>query len=216
MRQLLVKRALEYLDSLATEAGAAAEAAAGFDASSTRAPRALALAHSKLGEVLTATGEKRRGLASHGTALAPREALAAADPQTAGHRLDLAGAENKLRAVLMALPDLPGALKIYASAAAVGERLAGGGPKDMEARRALVAAYEGLGHAEAALAVAAPSKGADGAARARAAFRRCLALVEEIRAAAPDEAGSLGRDLDTCRSGFGPPKRRPPGAPGGG
>jgi non-specific serine/threonine protein kinase/serine/threonine-protein kinase len=119
-REILLKRALEYLDDLSREKGADPDL-----------QRELASAYQKVADVLGAPGaslgDAKGAEASNRKALEIRQRLAAADPQNRALLLELATSYN-------AVGELPKALEIR-------EKLAKEAPGDMAAQRALGLSY---------------------------------------------------------------------------
>jgi eukaryotic-like serine/threonine-protein kinase len=136
-RALLVKRASEYLDSLAAESGG--------DAS---LQRELATAYEKVGDIQgdpysASLGDTGSALASHRKSLAIRESLAAGGG--AGDvRAELASSHGKLGDILWVTGDWKGALAAYEKARAIHQALAGD-PSDAKAQYALLLDHQSIG-----------------------------------------------------------------------
>jgi eukaryotic-like serine/threonine-protein kinase len=123
-RELLVKRALEYLDSLSqeTQTDAALQGE-------------LATAYEKVGDLQGQTlnlniGDTAGALASYGKALQLREALVEADPAAAEKRRALADSYNKLGMLLWQTSERDAALDDCRKAIAIYEQLAAASPHD--------------------------------------------------------------------------------------
>ena len=138
-RELLVKRALEYLASLAQEA-------------SDNAPlqRELAAAYEKVGTLqwqryYAHLGNTAGARESQHKALAIREALVAADPTNAPLRRELAYSYSLVGDVLVASGDLTGALARYRQSLETYKTLAAADPTNAPLRRDLAIRYQRIG-----------------------------------------------------------------------
>ena len=137
-RELLIRRALGYLDRLASEPGA--------DAS---LQRELASAYARIGDVqgaggLANLGQQKAALESYRKALAIRERLAAAALWDRAAQADLARVQRYVGALLAAIGDSRGALEHLRAAVSVDERLLAGQPGDPALESELARSYVGL------------------------------------------------------------------------
>jgi eukaryotic-like serine/threonine-protein kinase len=128
VRELLLKRALEYLDRLAKDAEGDVALA-----------RELAAAYERIGHVEGGIGEPNLGrtqaaLDSFKKALAMREKLAAMNPANSRDRSALAAAYGAVGQTLQATGDNRGALEYVRKAVAMREALAAANPADLRAR----------------------------------------------------------------------------------
>ncbi|HVH71412.1 MAG TPA: serine/threonine-protein kinase, partial [Candidatus Dormibacteraeota bacterium] len=106
VRELLVTRALQYLDSLSQEAGG-----------DSSLQRELASAYERVGDLQWSSdfanqGDSSGALRSHHKALAIREALAAAHPKDASFQLELTDEYLRVADTMEAAGNLPGALEL--------------------------------------------------------------------------------------------------------
>jgi eukaryotic-like serine/threonine-protein kinase len=120
-RELIVGRALEYLDSLSSDA-----------AGDIPLERELAAAYSLVGDVqgnvfFANLGKPKAALESYRKALLIRERIAAATPGDRVAAAELAGSYRQVGTALETLRDFDGALLNYRSSAQQFERLFGGG-----------------------------------------------------------------------------------------
>ena len=138
-RELVVQRALQYLDGLAGEAGA-----------DPTLKRELATAYEKVGDVQgdpysPSLGDSASALVSHRKALALRQALAAADPSNNGLRQELASSYLKIGDILWLDADWGGALDVYGKARDLNESLAASDPNNRKLRYDLSLNYIAIG-----------------------------------------------------------------------
>ena len=171
-RLLLVKRALEYLDSLAREAQGNLEL-----------QRELAAAYEKMGEVQGGWGKANLGepagaLISYRKALAIRQAVAATSPDNTELRRELAGAYSKTGVVLESMNATASALDSYRHALAMREALAAAEPGSVRSRRDLAISYHDVA---SALAQAGDSE------QALALRRKALPLFESVMQSNPKD-----------------------------
>jgi non-specific serine/threonine protein kinase/serine/threonine-protein kinase len=140
VRQRLVKDALEYLDSLAKEAG-----------DDQTLQRELAAAYRKIGDV---QGNSRGpNLGDHGGALASYrksraicQALAEANPSNAEIRGELAESLEGIGHILWDMGDVKGTSEHFRQAMALLERLSSAAPGNAVLRRRLAQAYHNVGN----------------------------------------------------------------------
>lgn len=137
-RSLLVKRALEYLDSLVKDAG-----------DNPGLQRDLANAYAKVGDVqgnpfFANLGDTVGALSSYRKALAIRERLTAADPKGIQIRRDLASSYDTVGDMLWTTGELVGALDNYRKSLAIHEVVAKTQP-DAESRHDLAMSFERIG-----------------------------------------------------------------------
>lgn len=123
-RELVVKRALEYLNSLAQEAG-----------SDPGLQRELAAAYFKVGDVqgrpnYANLGNFTGALESHRKSLALRQTLASAQPKDAVQQLELAESYDRVGEILAQSGDLTAALNSFRQGLAINEALATAAPGD--------------------------------------------------------------------------------------
>jgi eukaryotic-like serine/threonine-protein kinase len=138
-RELVVRRATEYLDSLSKESA--------HDAS---LERELAASYEKVGDVqgLPAAanlGDTDGALRSHLSALALRKALAAAAPSDPALQRELATTHAHLSRLLEQMKDLPAALDHGRRALTIAEALHAKKPGGEVERRSLAIAYQEVG-----------------------------------------------------------------------
>jgi non-specific serine/threonine protein kinase/serine/threonine-protein kinase len=170
MRELLVRRALEYLDSLAREAG-----------SDTTLQSELATAYERVGDIQGNTYEANFGdttgaLQSYGKSLALRAALVAASPQDTDHQFKLATSYGKLAAMQSTVSDLNGALASYQQAEQILQAVISQHPDHAGARRNLALSRQFIGD----------TLGEQGrAAEGLEYYRRALPYREEMAAQQP-------------------------------
>jgi eukaryotic-like serine/threonine-protein kinase len=138
-RALLVKRALEYLDSLAQESSGDATL-----------QQELAAAYDKVGHIQgnpysANLGELDGALQSYQKARAIREALLAKNGQSTQTQLDLAGSHRRISDMLMQKNDLTNALQHARQSLQLIESLPQQELANTQARREQAAAYESIG-----------------------------------------------------------------------
>jgi eukaryotic-like serine/threonine-protein kinase len=141
MRELVINRALEYLDSLAREAG-----------NDAGLQNELATAYERIGNIQSSFGWANKGdtaaaLASFRKALTVREALAAASPQQASAQLALAAALGKVGQTLIHTHDFQGAAAHLRRAQSLLEPMLAREPQHAETRRELRNTLTWLGQA---------------------------------------------------------------------
>ncbi len=138
-RELLVKRALEYLDSLAQESQG--------DAS---LQRELVAAYLKVGNVQgnpnnANLGDTAGALASYRKALAIAERLTAADPADAQSRRFVGVISEKMSDAQAATGDAAGAVESQRKSLSIFKAIADAAPANAEAQRSLAISYVKLG-----------------------------------------------------------------------
>ena len=138
-RELVVKRALEYLDSLAQEAG-----------DDTSLQRELATAYQKVGDVQgdpygASLGDTGSALESYRKALAIRERLGAKNPGDKEARRELAMSQLKVGDILWLQGDWNGALELYQRGQAINKELYAATPNDYELGYDLSLAHQAIG-----------------------------------------------------------------------
>lgn len=143
-RELLVGRALEYLDSLADEAG-----------KDTALKLELAAAYDKIGDIqggfgTSHLGQRQKAGESYRKALAIRVALVAAEPHSADFRRMLATSYTKLGDILWIETEMNGALDFYGKAVGINEQLAAESPTDAQIRSDLAMFYGKFGYVQGA------------------------------------------------------------------
>lgn len=139
VRARLVRDALEYLDSLAAEAG---------DDSSLQ--RELGTAYERVGDVQGGTmlanlGDTSGAIESYRKALKIREALIAFDPQNSETRRDIAFSYMKLGSLLWETGDTAGGLENHNKALSLFQSLMAADPTSFDLRFALERTYDNLG-----------------------------------------------------------------------
>jgi len=142
-RELVVRRALEYLDSLAREA-----------ASDEQLQRELATAYQKVGDVqgnpLDANlGDTAGALASYQKALTIREELAKKHPASVEDRRNLAISYMRIGDIHWRTGDTKPALEAYQQGIRIGEALLGADQLDLPASRELWRGYRNLAYTQA-------------------------------------------------------------------
>jgi tetratricopeptide (TPR) repeat protein len=183
-RELVIKKALQYLDSLAQEASG-----------DRSLQRELAAAYDKVGDVQgqiyqANVGATREARGSYQKAVALRESLAAADPSDRQLRRDLSASYTKIGDMLWLTGNPAGAADTNRRALAIDEALAAEEPSNPKARERLASTYSMLG-----LMVGASGDAAGGLENCR----RGLALFEALAAAAPADTAVRGKLADTHR-----------------
>ncbi|HEX8183225.1 MAG TPA: protein kinase [Blastocatellia bacterium] len=171
-RELLVKRALEYLDSLAQEEG-----------NDISLQRELATAYQKIGDLQgnpysSNLGDTAGAMQSYRKALAIREKIASANPLNPQDRDDLATIYSHTGDILWATNETQPAIDHYNKAVDIGEALLAANRNDLPIMRNLWVSYQRLGRAQAQ---------AGDASAAIASFKRASVINEELVAANPDD-----------------------------
>ncbi|HLA79887.1 MAG TPA: hypothetical protein VJU18_20105, partial [Vicinamibacteria bacterium] len=140
-RELVVRKALEYLDGLAQEAGG-----------DPSLQRELAAAYQKVGDVQGEPGSANLGqtagaLESHRKALGLREALAAAGAKDAELQNDLARSHGRVGTLLGVAGDAERAMFHWQRALTIRQSLLASDPTNPKAKRSLAISYHELGDA---------------------------------------------------------------------
>ena len=170
-RELLVSRALEYLDKLANDAG-----------QEPSLQLELAAAYDKIGDIqggfrTSHLGQRQKAGESYRKALAIREALVAAAPDNVDFRRKLSTSYTKLGNILWIETDLSGSLEFYGKALGINKQLASEFPDDTEIRFDLAVSYTDFGY----------MLGANGRGdEAMENGRKAVALMEELAGANPN------------------------------
>ncbi|MEP6570540.1 MAG: protein kinase [Acidobacteriota bacterium] len=170
-RELLVSRALEYLDKLASEAG-----------KEPSLQLELAAAYDKIGDIqggfgTSHLGQRQKAGESYRKALAIREALVTEAPDNVDFRQKLSTSYTKLGDILWVEVDINGALQFYGKALATNNKLAAEFPNDTQIRLDLAKSYENFGYMQ----------GANGRAdEALENLRKAVVIMEELAAADPN------------------------------
>ena len=170
-RELLVSRALEYLDKLAGEAG-----------QEPSLQLELAAAYDKIGDIqggfrTSHLGQRQKAGESYRKALAIREALVAAAPDNVDFRRKLSSSYIKLGNILWIETDLNGSLGFYGKALGINKQLAAEFPDDTEIRFDLAVSYTDFGY----------MLGANGRGdEAMENGRKAVVLLEELAVANPN------------------------------
>jgi non-specific serine/threonine protein kinase/serine/threonine-protein kinase len=169
-RELLVKRALEYLDGLSQETRNDADLQS-----------ELATAYEKVGDLQGQTlnlniGDTAGALRSYGKALQLREALAEADPAASEKRRALADSYNKLGMLLWQTSERDAALDDCRKAIAIYEQLAAASPRDRDLLKDLAGGHLNVGM------ILLEQGETDAALRSQ---QRALALYEQLVASDP-------------------------------
>jgi non-specific serine/threonine protein kinase/serine/threonine-protein kinase len=171
VRELLVKRALEYLDRLAKDAEGDVSLA-----------RELAAAYERIGHVQGVRSEPNLGktqaaLDSLKKALAIREKLAAMNPSNASDRSALAAIYGSFGNILQQQTgDYQGGLEYVRKSVAIREAIAAANPSDVRARVGVAIGYHSL--ADALL-------GVEDFSQSMESHRRELAIFQEVAKANP-------------------------------
>jgi non-specific serine/threonine protein kinase/serine/threonine-protein kinase len=176
-RQMVVNRALEYLERLAREAG-----------SDAQLQRELASAYEKIGSIQgnsynSNLGDTNGAMKSYRKSLEIRERLAARDAKNRALQSELAGSYEGVGDMLYTVNDLKGGLRHYEKALQLRQSLVSAEPGNSEYRRALAEIYARLGDI----------KGMEGYANlgdtagAVESYRQGVKLREELFAAAPEK-----------------------------
>ena len=139
-RELLVSRALEYLDKLAGEG-----------AQDRSLQLELAAAYDKIGDIqggfnTSHLGQREKAGESYRKALAIREALVLAEPNNVDVRRKLSTSYIKMGQALMVKADAVGALTFYRQALGIIQTLAAERPNDAEIRLDLATSYSEVGY----------------------------------------------------------------------
>jgi eukaryotic-like serine/threonine-protein kinase len=137
-RELLVGRALEYLDSLADQADPALNLE-------------LAAAYDKIGDIqggfgTSHLGQRHKAWASYRKALAIREGLVAAAPGSVEFRRQLSISYTKVGDILWIETDMSGALESYGKALQLTKQLAAEAPSDRQIRVDLAMSHGKFGY----------------------------------------------------------------------
>jgi len=177
-RELVIKRALEYLDKLTQEA-----------AGDTSLQRELAAAYERVGDVQGRVFEANLGQTSaardsHAKALAMREALVAAEPRSIDFRRDLSASYVKTGEGLFATGNPKGAAGMLGKAVAIDRALVTEEADSQKARDRLAGTYVSYGYMLGA------SGDAPGGLEN---IRKGLALLQELEAAAPADTNIQSR-----------------------
>lgn len=140
-RELVVKRALEYLDSLARESG-----------DDPSLLRELATAYQKVGDVQgnpydSNLGDTAGAIESYRKSLAVREKLAGDDPSNTEDRRNLAFIYGRIGDVAWGKGDTEVALEVYSRAIAIGEQMQSAGQLDFQSSRLLWSSYRDYAYA---------------------------------------------------------------------
>jgi non-specific serine/threonine protein kinase/serine/threonine-protein kinase len=171
-REILVKRALEYLDSLAREGGG-----------DPTLERELAMAYHRVADVqgdhhAANLGDSAGALGSYRKALAIQERLVARTPADPELRLELArlyAAAGDVQQIVLRLEE---AQESYRKALAIQDVLSGASPPDATARRDRARTLQGMAEAS--------NRNGD-VARAEDTCRKAVAIQEGVVAAHPNE-----------------------------
>lgn len=139
-RELLVSRALEYLDKLASEAG-----------QDSSLQLELASAYDRIGKIqgglfTSNLGQRKEADISYRKALAIREALVAQEPKNILFRRWLTTSYTKVAHILQVQADLPGALEYHGKALAVCKQNAADSPNDPKILSDLALCYAHFGY----------------------------------------------------------------------
>jgi non-specific serine/threonine protein kinase/serine/threonine-protein kinase len=176
-RQMVVKRALEYLDRLARDAPK--DAALQLE---------LAAAYARVGTLqwnryLAHVGQLQGALESQGKALAIREGVSRADPGNAAAREGLGYSHLLIGDIRAENGDLAGALESYRRSLKIREELVAADPRDVAARKSLSTAHQRIGDTLGNPGF--PNLG--DAAGALESFGRMQAIVESLAAENPGD-----------------------------
>jgi non-specific serine/threonine protein kinase/serine/threonine-protein kinase len=138
-RELVVRRAIEYLDSLSKES-----------ANDASLQRELAAAYDKVGDVqglpaFANLGDTPGALQSHKSALALRRALADANPSDPDLQRELAATYSHLSSLLVHTKDFRASLDHERKSLAIREGLLARNPRGVSERRAIAVSYHNIG-----------------------------------------------------------------------
>lgn len=171
-RELLVSRALKYLDSLAADAG-----------HDRTLQSELASAYDKIGDIqggfnVSHLGKRQEAKESYRKALAIREALVAADPANVEFRRNLSTSYTKLGDIAWVEVDGANGREYFRKALAIDQGLAAELPNDFKARFDLAVAHMKYGY----------MLGASGGGTAEALdnLHQSIKILEELAQAQPD------------------------------
>jgi serine/threonine protein kinase/tetratricopeptide (TPR) repeat protein len=170
-RELLVSRALEYLDRLANEAG-----------QDRSLQLELAAAYDKIGDIqggfaTSNLGKRQKADESYRKALAIREALVVAEPANVDFRRKLSTSYTKMGQILWVEVDVAGSLEFHRKALEINKNLAAELPNDTEIRFDLASSYANFGYMAAASAHT--DEGLENT-------RKAVLLMEELALADPN------------------------------
>ncbi len=171
-RELLVSRAFEYLDKLASEAG-----------QDHSLQLELAAAYDKIGSIqgglfTSNLGQRKEADKSYRKALAIREALVAQEPKNVLFRRWLTTSYSKVAHILQVEADLPGALEYHGKALAVCKQNAADSPNDPKILSDLALCYAQFGYMQ----------GLNGRTEdALENTRKAVVIMEELAAADPND-----------------------------
>ena len=172
-RELLVRRALEYLDKLAGEAG-----------QDPSLQLELASAYDRIGKIqgglfTSNLGQRKEADRSYRKALAIREALVAQEPENILFRRWLTTSYTRVAHILQVQADLPGALEYHGKALAVCKQNAADSPSDPKILSDLALCHAQFGYMQ----------GLNG--RTEEALentRKAVVIMEELAAADPNDS----------------------------
>ncbi len=138
-RSLLVERAIQYLDRLASESD-------GDDSLTTE----LAAAYEKIGDVQAELfkpnlGNAGAALESQNKSLQLRSGLLAKEPDDVKRLIDVAGSQIKVGDILTLTGDIRGAAESYGRAVEISEKASAANDQDANVRKQLSASYLRLG-----------------------------------------------------------------------
>ena len=144
-RELLVSRALEYLDKLASEGG-----------QELSLQLELAAAYDKIGDIqggfgTSNLGQRDKAAQSYRKALAIGEALVRAQPGNVDFRRRLSSGYTKLGNIRWIEVDMNGALEAYGKGLEINKNLAAELPNDLQLRSDLAISYRNFGYMHGAL-----------------------------------------------------------------
>ena len=180
VRELLVKRALEYLDDLGSESP-----------EDPRLKSELAAAYEKIGDVqggiaFQNLGHRDEALASYGRALALRQELAKRFPDDSGHQSGLASIHSRLGMLSSWDSDLAGAVANYSLGLQASRKMVRLKPGDAKGRRGVAQALANLGQARCA---------AGDVEQGLADSREAIRLFEGLQREDPPELRTAAYDL---------------------
>jgi serine/threonine protein kinase/tetratricopeptide (TPR) repeat protein len=171
-RRLIVSRALEYLDSLASEA-----------AGNPTLQRELATAYEKIGDIqgnpyYANLGDADGALASYRKALAIRERLKNVG-ETVDTRMDLGRSYRALGDILEQKGDVAGTMEKYRRSKVTFEELAAANPQEFSVKDELARAYETLGDGL--------SRSSNGTAERLTSYQTALSIREKLLTQKPSD-----------------------------
>ncbi len=207
-REIMVRKAMDYLDSLSREVS-----------DDPGLARELATAYQRVGDLkgnpnMANLGDSAGALKNYQKAIELREELLKRDPLDAGIRRDLAASYESIADLLVSSGSTAEALKHYTAALQIHEKLVQENPSSRPARSLLVKSYQNAANILASSGKTAQAVELSGKALkiseallaedpANATARRNLAAAYGSNGQALDRAGSMPQALDNFAKGLG-------------